>query len=526
MPSRDTRTILLWAYAALSAVAALLVASHSPMGAALSMDSLSYLSAAQNVFDGNGVARDTYALSGPTHEPMTLWPPLYVYALCGVLWAADLVGTADVVAISVWNFVALSLTLITFMQIALRVSPTRVAFPVTLALAIAPSLQIVFTYAWSEALFIPLTLAAYLSLMRHLRHGGVENSRALLVAVALLGLATYTRYVGLAFFLAAMLALIFFGPGNRTARVRAVVTAAVTYSLILVPLLIRNISSSGTVSGGNRGTPDTNVISDVSTLSWYLYLEFTNLPVVLGTTVLAVAGASVTWMLFGRRTRAANEAPPGNLIEVTVPLLFISSYLALLLYSRAVQSIDLDTRMLSVIVPYVLILLLGIYRHLATRRGEGLAAMPFVLLLISFVYGGLSFHSSILAGWKKLNEPGPLLGVYYRSLSGRQFDPLRRIGVDFAPNPGDLILTDIRRPVIVDYLFPGAKVRRLPGDPAELDPSALEALMADDGLAIVHGTPWSQRLLEALETHTGTYRIVGKSGNPAFLVVKMPANVK
>ena len=70
-------TTRFWAYLALGVAAAVLVASHTPVGAALSMDSLFYLSTASNILDGNGISHDTYALSGPAVQATTTWPPLY-----------------------------------------------------------------------------------------------------------------------------------------------------------------------------------------------------------------------------------------------------------------------------------------------------------------------------------------------------------------------------------------------------------------------------------------------------------------
>ena len=487
------------------------------------MDSLYYLSTANNILDGNGIVHNTFSLSGPAVEATTVWPPLYAVLLAPITWLANFAGTSDVFGIAAFNVFALVISMYLVLRIASLTSSIWAGVFVAFAIAISPSLQIVFTYAWSEVVFIPLSLAAYLYLQRYLLNDGGDSRRELYAVVLLLGLATYTRYVGLAFFSAAALALLVYGRGNPTERLRTVAVATLAYLAILAPMLLRNFAVSGSLSGGDRGMPETSLPTDVSTLMWYLYLEFLNVPIPAVAVLAAVAIATIAWVLF-RHSNASARAGSSSNLTIVVPFLFAFSYMIFLLLSRSRQTIDLDTRMLSVAVPFLLIGLLGVYQQLSMRTRSSLALLPFLLPASAFAINAINTHASILKGWHEVGEPGSVLGLTYRSMTGRQLDSLRGIKEHFAPNAGDLVLTDISRPIIVGYLFPTSDVRQIPDEANELNFAALDALLHRRGLAIISSAAWSQVLARGLEGRASSYKIESQTGGPKFIVIKLPVD--
>lgn len=512
----------LWQYVFFAVVASLLLYTHTPLGTALSMDSLFYLSTAVNILDGDGIAYTTYALNGPEVQPTTLWPPLYPILLAGVLWLAGLVGVSDVVAIVVVNFVAFLTSLYLMLRIASLPGWSWAGFVITCVLAASPSLQLIFMYAWSEAVFIPLSLAGYLCLHQYLTRADTAQRSALYSMVFLLALATYTRYVGIAFFAAAALAVIIFDRGDIVKRVRTAALAALAYLAIITPMLIRNFLVADALSGGDRGTLDTNLATDLGLLFWYLYLEFVNLPVLAGVVILILSIAFAVWLVSRRANIERAEVQAIESINIVVPFLFAATYFALLLISRMTQVTDLDSRMLGVAVPFLLIGLLGIYQLLAARVSSGLAALPFVLPLFVFALNAVSTHSSILKGWRDQGEPGAVLGLVYPSMSGQRMDSLRRIGAHFRPNPGDILLTDIKQPVIAGYIFPELDVRKIPGEPNKENLSAVVAAMQRTGLAVISKPNWGQALTEELEDRASLYRIESAAGGLEYIVITLP----
>lgn len=513
-------------YLVLAIASVVLVISHTPVGAALSMDSLFYLSAAENILLGNGVAHETYSLTGPEYEATSLWPPLYPFVVAGITWLTNMTDTPVVVGIAIFNVLALFLTLVLLLRISLRTTSVTASVIAAIALALSPSIQIVHTYAWSETIFIPLSLAAFLFLQEYLSRDRTAQMRSLFVAVVLLGLATYSRYVGIVFFATTALALLVCGRGQLIDRLRTVALASAAYLAILAPLFIRNYLLSGSLSGGDRGVPAWNLIADLKTLSWYLYLEFVNVPVTWALAIALLVVGSLAWLLVRTRDSKERTHSSRRLSSTALPFLFAGCYLAFLLVSRSMQTIDLDSRMLSVAVPFVLLGLVNAYQWLSMRAGRTLAMLPFFLPLLAFLANAVYTHSNIIGGWRDLGEPGPVLGLSYRSLTGRQTLSLRKINEHFGPAPGDLVLTDIRRPIIVDYLFPGSEVRRLPGEPSADNLVLLEEPLSRTGIAILSSSTWSKALGRELEGRAEFFTIANQSGATEFVVMKLPVRAQ
>lgn len=513
-------------YLVLAIASVVLVVSHTPVGAALSMDSLFYLSAAENILLGNGVVHETYSLTGPEYEGTSLWPPLYPFVVAGITGLTRLTDTPVVVGIAAFNVLALFLTLVLLLRISLRTTSVTAGIFAAIALALSPSIQIVHTYAWSETIFIPLCLAAYLFLQNYLFDDKTRPLYSLFVAVVLLGLATYSRYVGVVFFATTALALLICGRGQLVDRLRTMTLASVAYLAILAPLFIRNYLLSGSLSGGDRGAPAWSLVADLKTLSWYMYLEFVNVPKTWALAIALLAVGSLVWLLV--RTRDAREKTHSSRLvsNTALPFMFAGCYLAFLLLSRSMQTIDLDSRMLSVAIPFVLIGLMNAYQWLSMRTGQTLAVLPFVLPLLAFSANAVNTHSNIMGGWRDLGEPGPVLGLSYRSLTGRQTLPLRKISEHFAPAPGDLVLTDIHRPIIVDYLFPESDVRRLPDEPSAENLALLEEPFGRTGIAILGNNAWSKALGRELEGRAEFFTIRNQSGATEFVVMKLPVRAQ
>ncbi len=524
MPARAERTKRALAYLIFVVAAAVLVASHTPVGAALSMDSLAYISTASNILDGKGIVNDTYALSGPAVRSMTIWPPLYPAVLAVVTALAELSGTSVVSGIVVFNVFALIVSLFLVFRIASITASTTAGIIVAIAFALSSSLQLVFMYAWSEVLFIPLCLAAYLCLQRHLEKNGGQGHLTLYAMVLLLGLATYTRYVGLAFFSAAALALLLYGRGGPLERLRTTALATLAYIAILAPMLIRNLVISDALSGGERGSLDTSLPSDALTMGWGLYLEFLNLPRLPAAALVLATVASAVWLLRRSSDSTPRATQSFDASSIVVPFLFAACYLVFLLISRQLQVVDLDPRMLSVAIPFLLIGLLGVYQQLYVRTGSSLAVLPFLLPLAAFAVNSINTHTSIVESWRDLREPGAILGMPHRSMTGPPLDSLRNIKEYFSPANGDLVLTDVMRPSMVKYVLPKTDVRQMPDSPSEDSLALLEGLLGRKGIIIINTPAWSEALAKRLEGRARFYNIEDQAGGLHYNVIELPVD--
>lgn len=509
-------------YLVLAIASVVLVISHTPVGAALSMDSMFYVSAGKNILFGNGIVHETYSLTGPEYEALSLWPPLYPMVVAGITWLSGLTNTPVVVGIAMFNVLALFVTLFLVLRISLRTAPLTASIFAAVAVALSPSIQIDYTYAWSETIFIPLCLAAYLFLLNHLLAEPARPLRSLLIAIVLLGLTTYTRYVGVVFFGTTALALLVYGHGQLVDRLRTAALASAAYLAILAPLFIRNYLLSGALSGGDRGVPAWSLVADLKALTWTLYLEFLNLQLSWTLAIIVLTAGILAWLLVRSRDSKERTHAQGLALNIALPFLFVGCYLAFLLVSRSLQTIDLDARMLSVVIPFIFIGLVNAYQWLSMRAGRTLAVLPFLLPLVAFSANAVYAHSSIISGWRDHGEPGWVLGVNYPSLTGRMTISLRGIREHFAPAEGDLVLTDVRRPIIVDHLFPECEVRQLPEEPSMENMALLEEPLGRTGIAILDENTWSQAFGRELEGRAEFFTITSESSANEFVVMKLP----
>lgn len=510
--TRDARWS--WLLGALLVVTAgLLVSSHTPHGAAISSDSLVYLSVAANVADGLGLSIHRFEMDGPALAPMTTWPPLYPASLSPLAAFSGMNGTQLAETVPWLNFALLALSLLLFFR-ALAPTPALLRFGACLVLALLPSIQVVYAYAWSETLFIPLTLGSFLLLQRYLRQSS-GTSLWLVLALITVALATYVRYVGIAFAAACLLAVLLWSAAPWRRRLNHAALAGSVYSVTLSPLLFRNFKLSGAFSGAERGVPDPVFHQDLMRLLELLYLDTFNLPLAIA---LALALLTVTLFLGTQwaRWNATEVAQPK--LAVGLPLLYALSYAAFLLASRTYQRIDLDARMISVAMPFALLALSG----LAWRawRAHQYYGPPLVsLCAVALLWNGLSVHAAMLENLEAQRSPGRLLGTYYPSATDRQFDALRYAADHFDISEGALVLTDISRPQIVQFYFSNARVRQLPATET-LSPEQLERVVGlGNALVLVVGADWVERLQGALET---VYEIRNGDGNVALIAARLP----
>jgi hypothetical protein len=223
----DHRQRVLWVgviFVSLAGAAVMLTSTRLGIGA--SPDSVIYIGAARNLLAGRGL---TVPFGSQLDGPLTHYPPLYPALLAG-LGAL----TGDPAAAARWLAAALfgaNVLLVAGMVAASR--PTANWAPLAGAglVLVAPAMVSLHSMAWSEPLFLLLGFSGLLLLAVYQEWG---RWPVLLAAGGLLGLATLTRYAGVAFVAAGVLALVFL-PGRV---LRARLSAGLALGAVgLAPLL-------------------------------------------------------------------------------------------------------------------------------------------------------------------------------------------------------------------------------------------------------------------------------------------------
>jgi hypothetical protein len=218
--------------AAASAAVTWLATRHGP---GLTPDSLSYLLLARSLRAGEG-----FLFLG---RPEAHFPPGYPAALAvaGALAGDELAGAR-------WLAAACAALCGGMAVLAVQRSRPGTRAPALAAaglLICSPALLGLRGMAWSETLFLPLLLAAWVLLARLL---GERSHRTLAAVVALLGAAALTRYAGLAFVVGASLTLGLARGRDRRERLREAGFLLLAASAPLAAWLVRNALRAGSAA--------------------------------------------------------------------------------------------------------------------------------------------------------------------------------------------------------------------------------------------------------------------------------------
>jgi hypothetical protein len=111
-------------------------------------------------------------------------------------------------------------------------------------------------------------------------------------------------------------------------------------------------------------------------------------------------------------------------------------------------------------------------------------------------------------------------------MTGHQLDVLRGISEHFVTGEGDFVLTDISRPIILEYFFPEASVRQMMVIPDDQSMAEVETSLQQEGIVIIGSPEWAQALATSLEGRTHFYNISDQAGTPRYMVIKLPVGAK
>jgi hypothetical protein len=195
-------------------------------------DAADYDRVALSISRGHGYPDTNYAAAGTPADwrtPGYPGPLAAVYAIAGrQTWTAGrLLG-------AVLGVVTIALIFL----LARELWDRRVALVAAAIAAVFPPLVMLNASLLSEALFVPLSLAALLAVLLYRRRGGALALAA--AAGVLIGLAALTRSVGPVLLVPALLGVLAFGGRAVRARLAAGATVVLACALAIAPWAIRN----------------------------------------------------------------------------------------------------------------------------------------------------------------------------------------------------------------------------------------------------------------------------------------------
>ena len=222
--------------------AGLVLVATSAYGPGLTPDSLSYVSTAKSVASGGGFRNHV-------DQPLVLFPPLYPLLLAPGMW----LGAAALSVVRVVNIACtVGIVVVGFSIASRHISSPGLRLAALASLVLSGPVLFVARHAWSEPLFLLLTLAATYCLERALSEDGRPW---VLAAAGLVALACLTRYAGVALILGGAISLLM----TRCPIRRKGATAAAFIFVAGLPLglwLVRNLVVAGSATGGRPSSSE------------------------------------------------------------------------------------------------------------------------------------------------------------------------------------------------------------------------------------------------------------------------------
>lgn len=393
----------------IAAFAWLVVTMQTPYGLATTPDSLSYLDMAANMHNGQGALATDFSLDNngqPAFIEQRLWPVLYPALLS--IFVDNLSDTTGAASLAKILFIITAL--LTYLILA-RHLQRFLALPATLLFCLATPMTTIYTYAWSETVFVPLMLmAAWLAIVfmeTAADRPGQKYITSLLMLATLIAL-FYTRYIGLAFFV--VIPLIYMRSRNRYPRLFAAM--GVAYILAAAAMLIGNYRITGSFSGGVRSVANKSLVENLQDALAAMQVIVTSAWIpALG--IIAVLLAFTAIYAFARKNGhpALLQAPMANTVHVLVS--FSAIYLLAILALRTYSTFDdIDVRFLAPAFPFIWILLCTGMAFNIDKKWHGIAGfvIPGFLVLLLPIKGYLHLLSS-MESWRTQAAPG-----HYRTL--------------------------------------------------------------------------------------------------------------
>jgi hypothetical protein len=447
-----SRQVFLAVLLALALLAGGLVAYTTRDGVGLSLDSDAYLTAARLLLRGQGFSQETTEAV----LPLTHFPPLYSVLLAAI---GSLV-VDGLVAARILN-IALIAGSVVMVGLILRraIGVSRVASLVGAA-AMALSVHLVFAHAmaWTEGLFIFLTLVTLWLLGRFIDrpHRGLLMLAAAVAAAALL-----TRYAGAALVLACGAALLLCGRRRWKPRI---IDLAVFGSLSCLPMvawIVRNILATGTAANRQIAwhPPDGELLElGARTLAQWLWWTPGNPAMWSGFGVVVVVSAIAALSARNARAEGRRGRSAGGQAGGAGPVIACFAVLYVLFILTSLTFFDahspLDERILSPLFVTALICVVAELSRARPAPATGLLARKWstVLAGLAIVYlGGQAYRVAI---W---SNQAPQMHLGYGMSVWRESDLIAFVRTI----PSDLPIYSNGRAVI--HLHTGRVVKPVPG---------------------------------------------------------------
>lgn len=423
----------------------------TPYGAATSPDSLSYLDIAANLRNGEGWVTTGFSAENQGRHmfrEQRSWPPLYPVVL-----AALVSDYKDVLAAANVSIILLFIGLLLVFKIISSQTEWYVALILSGLLAISIPIMTIYTYVWSETLFVPLlVLAAWLSIKYSELEVGATGKKTFFLSFLLvtLILLAYTRYVGIVFI--SLLPVTYFISKRKKSDLMFFGAAGGIYALIVGYLLVGNFLATGSFSGSARLPSNKSLVENIIDMFSAVRAVF---PSSLFLILLALLGAIVLVAINRRLSRSRTKTVSANLTATVILLMLITTlYVSAIVLLRSYSRFDqIDVRLLSPAFPafFMLLVIFPLLFEVRSKIGTLCRFLAYFLIIALSVHGYGQILTS-LESWRR--DRGPSLpmnhGITYNNFTIHPRANLIKAQIETMVTGDGVLVVD--RPLIYRFL--------------------------------------------------------------------------
>ncbi|MHA1369116.1 MAG: hypothetical protein ACTSRA_05285 [Promethearchaeota archaeon] len=380
-----------------------IVKAITPFGSATTPDSIHYLDTADHIKRGHGAVTTNENIdSEEAYYPERTWPPFYPLLIS--VFSSHTPGVKDTARLSA---ILLSITCFLVFFI-LRKS---VSFPLALISGIAFPMTVpvitVFTYAWSETLFMALLAFctwASIQFVNHSDSGAKIKFIFLgLVTLSLLSL-FFTRYAGICLF--PLIGFLFVIDKHRKKMWSFFGFWIFFYCAILILFLWNNYNLTGSITGSDRPPSETSFWENLLNMGDGAAVSISAASRLEITTALFSVAFLITVLIFKReKERSFAQKDRKSLLGA---IWFTASlyYISILIMRTSVYFDPLGMRFFAPGFPLVWILIIS-YIDNSIKNKTFSAGISFICIWagLSLLFSGYQCFLSVKKKWHVIGSP-------------------------------------------------------------------------------------------------------------------------
>ena len=383
-----------------------IVRALTPFGVATSPDSIKYLDIAYNFQRTSQIGQTDLSIENNEKYrvvPQRIWPPGYPVLLSYII--SDPFDVVNISNLSIFLLFTTSFLILILLRAGQINWLSSLIFS-TLSMVTLP-LVLIYGYAWSETLFIPILLGVIVSFWGYLKNqkAPVWNRFSYVIVISILATClSMTRYIGIFIFFLFPIAFIL---GEKTlSNFILIVFGSLINILCVGGWLWGNYKQTGTLSGGYRAFSELTVFENI----FHTFESFrTIFPTSwLGFFIAGIASTVFLYIFIKLGYSWSDKMPTTSRAKfVTVLLSVTFLYLFALISMRSYSHFDqIDVRLIAPAIPPFLVVFAIVPAFFSNKKNLfNVSVFLSLFIFFSLVTRGYDCLNSAVINWDKIGTP-------------------------------------------------------------------------------------------------------------------------